>query len=156
MRKMAEETRDVGAKTLQELDEQGGMATPHRNDRSPPVSVASPNLRIGVGRWPPAVAHISHTPSPYADKLRKTNQELNEIDNDLKAAEKTLTQMEKCCGCCSCPCYSSKNYERSNKDYKTVSYLRLIHPDQSAMHTRLPSHPAYTKLGLVQHVLPPL
>eukprot|EP00035_Acanthoeca_spectabilis_P035473 m.34886 g.34886 ORF g.34886 m.34886 type:complete len:222 (-) comp7380_c0_seq1:133-798(-) len=75
MRRLAEETRDVGAKTLQELDEQG-------------------------------------------DKLRKTNQELNEIDHDLQAAEKTLTQMEKCCGCCTCPCYASKNYERGNKDYK--------------------------------------
>mmetsp|Transcript_144162 Transcript_144162/g.203895 ORF Transcript_144162/g.203895 Transcript_144162/m.203895 type:complete len:225 (-) Transcript_144162:103-777(-) len=77
MRRLAEETRDVGAKTLQELDEQG-------------------------------------------DKLRKTNQELNEIDQDLQAAEKTLTQMEKCCGCCTCPCYSSKNFERGNKDYKTA------------------------------------
>mmetsp|Transcript_20365 Transcript_20365/g.52872 ORF Transcript_20365/g.52872 Transcript_20365/m.52872 type:complete len:289 (+) Transcript_20365:20-886(+) len=77
MRRMAEETRDIGGKTLQELDEQG-------------------------------------------DKLRKTNQELNEIDNDLKAAEKTLTQMEKCCGCCTCPCYSSKNFERGNSDYKTA------------------------------------
>jgi hypothetical protein len=52
MRRLAEETRDVGAKTLQELDEQG-------------------------------------------DQLRKTNAELNEIDADLKAAEKTLTQV--CC-----------------------------------------------------------
>eukprot|EP00037_Helgoeca_nana_P037600 m.16734 g.16734 ORF g.16734 m.16734 type:complete len:235 (-) comp9100_c0_seq1:2063-2767(-) len=91
MRKMAEETRDVGAKTLQELDEQG-------------------------------------------DKLRKTNQELNEIDNDLKAAEKTLTQMEKCCGCCSCPCYSSKNYERSNKDYKTAFESKELVDKQPGAH----------------------
>jgi hypothetical protein len=54
MRRLAEETRDVGAKTLQELDEQG-------------------------------------------DQLRKTNAELNEIDADLKAAEKTLTQVCSCC-----------------------------------------------------------
>lgn len=77
MRRLAEETRDVGAKTLQELDEQG-------------------------------------------DKLRKVNAELNEIDENMKSAEKTLTQMEKCCGCCTCPCYSSKNFERGNKDYQTA------------------------------------
>lgn len=47
MRRIAEETRDVGAKTLQELDEQG-------------------------------------------DKLRKVNNELNNINDDLKRTEKTL------------------------------------------------------------------
>lgn len=69
----AEETREVGAKTLQELDEQG-------------------------------------------DKLRKVNQDLNEINHDMKAAEKTLTQMEKCCGCCTC--CGSKNFEKSSSTYK--------------------------------------
>lgn len=70
----AEETRDVGAKTLQELDSQG-------------------------------------------DQLRKVNQELDEINQDLKATEKTLTQMERCCGCCLCPCCASRNFERGNKQY---------------------------------------
>eukprot|EP00041_Stephanoeca_diplocostata_P041955 m.9640 g.9640 ORF g.9640 m.9640 type:complete len:217 (-) comp6976_c0_seq1:349-999(-) len=70
----AEETRDVGAKTLQELDSQG-------------------------------------------DQLRKVNQELDEINQDLKATEKTLTQMERCCGCCLCPCCASRNFERGNKHY---------------------------------------
>lgn len=68
----AEETREVGAKTLQELDEQG-------------------------------------------DKLRKVNQDLNVINHDMKAAEKTLTQMEKCCGCITC--CGGKSFEKTNTSY---------------------------------------
>lgn len=29
-----------------------------------------------------------------------------------------VLQMEKCCGCCTCPCYASKPYERGNRTYK--------------------------------------
>lgn len=53
----------------------------------------------------------------FADKLRKVNQDLSEINADMKATERTLTQMEKCCGCCTCPCCATRNFE-SQGGYK--------------------------------------
>jgi len=53
----------------------------------------------------------------FADKLRKVNQDLTEINQDMKATERTLTQMEKCCGCCTCPCCASRSFE-SQGQYK--------------------------------------
>eukprot|EP00040_Diaphanoeca_grandis_P025456 m.141046 g.141046 ORF g.141046 m.141046 type:complete len:220 (-) comp30160_c1_seq2:271-930(-) len=70
MLKIANQTRDVGAKTLEELDGQG-------------------------------------------EQLRRVNQDLKGINNEMREAEKQLTQMEKCCGCCSCPCGRPKSFEKS-------------------------------------------
>lgn len=78
MKRIAAETVDIGAKTLEELDSQG-------------------------------------------EQLRKVAQDLSGINNEMKIAEKQLTQMERCCGCCLCPCGRSQNFEKTN-EYKDGLY----------------------------------
>eukprot|EP00795_Rhopilema_esculentum_P013643 gene13643-4541_t len=70
----AEETQDVGIKTLVELDEQG-------------------------------------------EKLDRIDQTLDNINTDMKEAEKNLTGLEKFCGLCICSCRRKKNFEKT-EEYK--------------------------------------
>lgn len=74
MVRTAEETRQVGAKIMEGLDQQG-------------------------------------------DQLRRVEENLATINKDVRRAERNLTQMEKWCGCCTCPCGRPKNFEK-NKAYK--------------------------------------
>jgi hypothetical protein len=39
-----------------------------------------------------------------AEQLRRIEQNLDGINANTAKAEKELTQMEKCCGLCLCPC----------------------------------------------------
>lgn len=70
----AEETQDVGIKTLVMLDEQG-------------------------------------------EKLDRVDETLDNINADMREAEKNLTGMEKFCGLCICGCKRQKNFEKS-EEYK--------------------------------------
>eukprot|EP00794_Sanderia_malayensis_P017430 gene17430-19174_t len=70
----AEETQDVGIKTLVMLDEQG-------------------------------------------EKLDRIDDTLNDINEDMREAEKNLTGLEKFCGLCICSCKRRKNFEKS-EEYK--------------------------------------
>nr|XP_044990152.1 synaptosomal-associated protein 23-like [Jaculus jaculus] len=42
-----------------------------------------------------------------------------QINKDMREAEKTLTELNKCCGLCVCPCNRTKNFE-SGKAYKAT------------------------------------
>nr|KAF6388964.1 synaptosome associated protein 23 [Myotis myotis] len=44
---------------------------------------------------------------------------MDQINKDMKEAEKTLTELNKCCGLCVCPCNRTKNFE-SGKAYKAT------------------------------------
>eukprot|EP00112_Aurelia_sp_Birch-Aquarium-sp1_P014889 Seg3247.1 transcript_id=Seg3247.1/GoldUCD/mRNA.D3Y31 product="Synaptosomal-associated protein 25" protein_id=Seg3247.1/GoldUCD/D3Y31 len=70
----AEETQDIGIKTLVELDEQG-------------------------------------------EKLERIEETLDNINADMKEAEKNLTGLEKFCGLCICSCRRKKNFEKT-EEYK--------------------------------------
>lgn len=70
MVQQAEETRQVGAKTLDMLDKQG-------------------------------------------DQLRRIEQNADHMDQEVKIAEKSILNMEKCCGCIGCICCRAKNIEKS-------------------------------------------
>ncbi|KAL5270255.1 hypothetical protein ACHWQZ_G001107 [Mnemiopsis leidyi] len=65
MKRLAAETREIGAATAQNLDRQG-------------------------------------------EQLNNIENNLDEINADLHKAEKHLTNMEKCCGICLCPCARPK------------------------------------------------
>jgi len=70
MKEMALETRDVGAKTLENLDAQG-------------------------------------------EQLRRTEQKMDHINQDMKASEKSIRRMEMCCGCIGCYCCKAKNQDKT-------------------------------------------
>uniref|UniRef100_A0A674IIZ7 Synaptosomal-associated protein n=1 Tax=Terrapene triunguis TaxID=2587831 RepID=A0A674IIZ7_9SAUR len=46
--------------------------------------------------------HLPLTPSP--EQLDRIDEGLDQINQDMKEAEKNLTDMAKCCGICVCPC----------------------------------------------------
>ncbi|XP_031559305.1 synaptosomal-associated protein 25-like [Actinia tenebrosa] len=55
------------------------------------------------------------------EQLERVEEGLDQINADMKEAERNLTGMEKCCGLCVCPWNRGKNYEKSSaykKAYK--------------------------------------
>uniref|UniRef100_A0A8C5NWB0 Synaptosomal-associated protein n=1 Tax=Jaculus jaculus TaxID=51337 RepID=A0A8C5NWB0_JACJA len=54
--------------------------------------------------------------------LHEQGEQLNRMDQinkDMREAVKTLTELNKCCGLCLCPCNRTKNFE-SGKAYKAT------------------------------------
>ncbi|KXJ25510.1 synaptosomal-associated protein 25 [Exaiptasia diaphana] len=55
------------------------------------------------------------------EQLDRVEEGLDQINADMREAERNLTGMEKCCGLCVCPWKRRKNYEKSEaykKAYK--------------------------------------
>ncbi|XP_043837617.1 synaptosomal-associated protein 23 [Dromiciops gliroides] len=53
------------------------------------------------------------------EKLNRIEEGMDQINKDMREAEKTLTELNKCCGLCVCPWNRSTNFE-SGKAYKTT------------------------------------
>ncbi|XP_034625070.1 synaptosomal-associated protein 23 [Trachemys scripta elegans] len=53
------------------------------------------------------------------EQLTRIEEGMDQINKDMKEAEKTLTELNKCCGLCVCPCNRTKNFE-SGKAYKST------------------------------------
>ncbi|XP_075771450.1 synaptosomal-associated protein 25-like [Pelodiscus sinensis] len=53
------------------------------------------------------------------EQLDRIDEGLDQINQDMKEAEKNLTDMAKCCGLCVCPCAKLKNIKASEA-YKAV------------------------------------
>uniref|UniRef100_A0A8D0H777 Synaptosomal-associated protein n=1 Tax=Sphenodon punctatus TaxID=8508 RepID=A0A8D0H777_SPHPU len=53
------------------------------------------------------------------EQLDRIDEGLDQINQDMKEAEKNLTDMAKCCGLCICPCAKLKNFKASEA-YKAV------------------------------------
>ncbi|XP_040413287.1 synaptosomal-associated protein 23 isoform X1 [Cygnus olor] len=62
------------------------------------------------------------------EQLNRIEEGMDQINKDMREAEKTLTELNKCCGLCVCPCNSSymwflrsrtKNFE-SSKAYRAT------------------------------------
>nr|XP_033812116.1 synaptosomal-associated protein 25-like isoform X2 [Geotrypetes seraphini] len=53
------------------------------------------------------------------EQLDRIDQGLDQINQDMKEAEKNLIDMGKCCGLCVCPCDKLKNI-KSSEAYKAV------------------------------------
>lgn len=48
---------------------------------------------------------------------------LNDMNADLKQAEKNMTQLERCCGCCLCPCGTKGNkFMKKNKKLHSKAF----------------------------------
>ncbi|XP_066559993.1 synaptosomal-associated protein 25 [Amia ocellicauda] len=53
------------------------------------------------------------------EQLDRIEEGMDQINQDMKEAEKNLTDMAKCCGLCVCPCAKLKNIETTGA-YKKV------------------------------------
>ncbi|XP_006178931.2 synaptosomal-associated protein 23 isoform X2 [Camelus ferus] len=53
------------------------------------------------------------------EQLNRVEENMDQINKDMREAEKTLTELNKCCGLCVCPCNRTKNFE-SGKAYKAT------------------------------------
>ena len=53
------------------------------------------------------------------EQLNRIEEGMDQINKDMREAEKNLTELNKCCGLCVCPCNRMKNFE-SGKTYKTT------------------------------------
>nr|XP_006135460.2 synaptosomal-associated protein 23 [Pelodiscus sinensis]XP_014435152.1 synaptosomal-associated protein 23 [Pelodiscus sinensis] len=53
------------------------------------------------------------------EQLTRIEGGMDQINKDMREAEKTLTELNKCCGLCVCPCNRTKNFE-SGKSYKST------------------------------------
>uniref|UniRef100_A0A8C0DWQ2 t-SNARE coiled-coil homology domain-containing protein n=1 Tax=Balaenoptera musculus TaxID=9771 RepID=A0A8C0DWQ2_BALMU len=47
------------------------------------------------------------------EQLKCIEEGMDQINKDMREAEKTLTELNKCCGFCVCPCNRTKNFESS-------------------------------------------
>ncbi|XP_048340110.1 synaptosomal-associated protein 23 [Sphaerodactylus townsendi] len=53
------------------------------------------------------------------EQLDRIEEGMDQINRDMREAEKNLTELNKCCGLCVCPWNRTRNFE-SNKNYKTT------------------------------------
>ncbi|XP_036874664.1 synaptosomal-associated protein 23 [Manis javanica] len=53
------------------------------------------------------------------EQLNRIEEDMDQINKDMREAENTLTELNKCCGLCVCPCNRTKNFE-SGKAYKAT------------------------------------
>ncbi|KAM4662809.1 synaptosomal-associated protein 23 isoform 1-T2 [Discoglossus pictus] len=53
------------------------------------------------------------------EQLHRIDEGMDQINKDMREAEKNLTELNKCCGLCVCPGSRSKNFETSDVYKKT-------------------------------------
>ncbi|KAL5238654.1 hypothetical protein ACI65C_006064 [Semiaphis heraclei] len=107
---LCEESKEAGIRTLVALDDQGGelmflllLPLPLLRD-----------LSVDVG-------------TKTVENLHLQGEGMDQINADMKEAEKNLTGMEKCCGICVLPCNKSASFKedegtwRGNDDGKVVN-----------------------------------
>ncbi len=59
------------------------------------------------------------TLNEQGEQIDNAERRLDEINVDLKQTDKNLSELEKCCGCCTCFCCAPNNIQK-NKHYKKV------------------------------------
>lgn len=53
------------------------------------------------------------------EQLDRIEEGMDQINADMKEAEKNLTGMEKCCGICVCPCNKAQSFKEDEKTWKS-------------------------------------
>ncbi|KAM3595002.1 uncharacterized protein V6R79_016931 [Siganus canaliculatus] len=53
------------------------------------------------------------------EQLRRVEQGMDQINQDMRQAEKNLTDLSKCCGLCVCPCDRVTSIEHDNRYKRT-------------------------------------
>uniref|UniRef100_A0A8C4N3V5 Synaptosomal-associated protein n=1 Tax=Eptatretus burgeri TaxID=7764 RepID=A0A8C4N3V5_EPTBU len=57
--------------------------------------------------------------SEQGEQLDRIEEGMDQINQDMKEAEKNLTDLSKCCGLCVCPCSRMRNFEKNDAYKKT-------------------------------------
>lgn len=57
------------------------------------------------------------TLNEQGEQLDNVERRLDEINVDLKQTDRNLSELEKCCGCCTCVCCAPRNFQK-NKNYR--------------------------------------
>ena len=62
------------------------------------------------------------------EQLNRIEDGMDTINKDMKEAEKHLTQLEKCCGCCTCPWQKVVPVEDKGAygKLKIIYYFRIL------------------------------
>ena len=76
-------------------------------------------------------SHNHGIDQPAKRATNNIEQGLGTIHADVRRTEKTLTQMEKCCGCCLCPYGRSKNYDKDARHIAAFSQDHKQDAEQS-------------------------
>ncbi|XP_065177803.1 synaptosomal-associated protein 25-like [Sycon ciliatum] len=72
------------------------------------------------------------------EQLDRIEEGLDDIHDGLKRSEKTLNQMEKCCGMCLCPCSGSDFAQRNRGAYRRLDAGRDDDDDDDRIITEEP------------------
>ncbi|KAM8781475.1 synaptosomal-associated protein 23 isoform 3-T4 [Rhynchonycteris naso] len=60
------------------------------------------------------------------EQLQRIEEGMDQINKDMKEAEKTLTELNKCCGLCVCPCNSITNDAREDEMEENLTQVGSI------------------------------
>ncbi|CAB3366961.1 Hypothetical predicted protein [Cloeon dipterum] len=99
MMALCEESKEAGIRTLVALDDQGG-------------EFSSDLLSEEAG------AKTLHNLAHQGEQLDRIEEGMDQINADMKEAEKNLTGMEKCCGLCVLPCNKSSSFKEDDGTWK--------------------------------------
>ncbi|KAB1277296.1 Synaptosomal-associated protein 23 [Camelus dromedarius] len=60
------------------------------------------------------------------EQLNRVEENMDQINKDMREAEKTLTELNKCCGLCVCPCNSVMNDAREDEMEENLTQVGSI------------------------------
>ncbi|XP_035300726.1 synaptosomal-associated protein 23 isoform X2 [Cricetulus griseus] len=60
------------------------------------------------------------------EQLNRIEEGMDQINKDMREAEKTLTELNKCCGLCVCPCNSITNDAREDEMEENLTQVGSI------------------------------
>uniref|UniRef100_A0A673UXZ4 t-SNARE coiled-coil homology domain-containing protein n=1 Tax=Suricata suricatta TaxID=37032 RepID=A0A673UXZ4_SURSU len=60
------------------------------------------------------------------EQLNRIEEGMDQINKDMREAEKTLIELNKCCGLCVCPCNRTKNFESKGLGVQTPTFYVLF------------------------------
>ncbi|XP_058397336.1 synaptosomal-associated protein 23 isoform X2 [Diceros bicornis minor] len=60
------------------------------------------------------------------EQLKRIEGGMDQINKDVREAEKTLTELDKCCGLCVCPCNSITNDAREDEMEENLTQVGSI------------------------------
>ncbi|XP_053784856.1 synaptosomal-associated protein 23-like [Desmodus rotundus] len=58
------------------------------------------------------------------EQLNRIEEGMDQINKNMREAEKTLTELSKCCGLCVCPCNSITNDAREDEMEENLTQVR--------------------------------
>lgn len=70
----------------------------------------------------------------FLEQLNRIEEGMDQINKDMREAEKTLTELNKCCGLCVCPCYRWVDKSRPFSNKSKVRVRAHTHTHTPRLH----------------------